>query len=128
VVLFKEAVGLCAPRCQVEEAEDGEVLLETLADLDRSRRLKEILFILLDMRMPRRDGIEVLYEIKGNPRYRSIPVIIWSGEETEKYMPRAYALGCNTFVEKPVGYEALLRKVRDLTHYWLGLAKLPAQA
>lgn len=113
VAMFQEAMSECGD-CQVEIAADGQYLLEMLAALDRSGNLGDVHFIVLDVGLPRKDGIEVLFEIKKNPRYRPIPVIIFTGGRMERNIVKAYALGCSSYVEKPGSYESLLATLRGL--------------
>lgn len=125
VIMFKEAVHETWPDCRVESAPDGESLLKMLDSLDRRKKLNDLSFIVLDVSMPKKDGIQVLFDLKIDEKYRPIPVIMWSGSGNEKDKLRAYAMGCNTFVVKPDNYEGLVRKVKGLFEYWMRLASLP---
>ncbi len=76
--------------------------------------------ILLDLRLPRVDGLVVLDKIKGQPELRSIPVIILTTSDAEKDVRRAYDYYVNSYLVKPVGYEEFSRLMNDLGYYWLG--------
>jgi two-component system response regulator len=76
-------------------------------------------FILLDLNMPKKDGREVLKEIKQNPAYKKIPVIIFSTTNNEQEMRRCYELGANSYITKPNSFENLIKTVAVLRSYWI---------
>jgi CheY-like chemotaxis protein len=75
--------------------------------------------ILLDLRLPRVDGIEVLQAIKEAPELRQIPVVVLTTSEAEKDVARAYHNHANSYLVKPVGYEEFVKLMQDLGFYWL---------
>jgi two-component system response regulator len=82
-------------------------------------------FILLDLNMPKKDGREVLKEIKQNPEWKKIPVVIFSTTSNEQEMLRCYELGANSYVTKPNSFEHLLEIVATLREYWVQTTSLP---
>jgi CheY-like chemotaxis protein len=76
--------------------------------------------ILLDLRLPRVDGIDVLKSIKESEELRSIPVVILTTSEAEKDVKRAYFNHANSYLVKPVGFEEFRKMMDDLGFYWLG--------
>ena len=76
--------------------------------------------ILLDLRLPRVDGLVVLHNIKENSELKSIPVIILTTSEAEKDVARAYDNYANSYLVKPVGFEEFSKLMNDLGFYWLG--------
>lgn len=76
--------------------------------------------ILLDLRLPRVDGLEVLRMIKENEELKNIPVIILTTSEAERDVTRAYDNHVNSYLVKPVGYEEFSKLMNDLGFYWLG--------
>ncbi len=76
--------------------------------------------ILLDLRLPRVDGLEVLQSIKQQDETKSIPVIILTTSEAEKDVARAYDNYVNSYLVKPVGFEEFSKLMNDLGFYWLG--------
>jgi len=81
--------------------------------------------ILLDLNMPRKDGREVLAEIKGDPRLRQIPVVVLTTSKAEEDIIRSYALGVNSFITKPVTFEGLVEAMTVFTQYWFEIVALP---
>jgi len=76
--------------------------------------------ILLDLRLPRVDGLEVLRKIKENPELKPIPVIVLTTSEAERDVARAYDNYVNSYLVKPVGFEEFSKLMNDLGFYWLG--------
>jgi two-component system response regulator len=83
--------------------------------------------ILLDVRLPRVDGLEVLRRIKADPRTRTIPVVVLTSSPDERTMVESYQLGVNSYIVKPVDFEQFAESVRSLGLYWLLLNHSPAQ-
>ncbi len=86
------------------------------ANRDRDLRLR---VIVLDVKLPKIDGFEVLRELKANPQTRSIPVVMLTSSNIDGDVARAYELGANSYVQKPVDFERFRRTVRDLGIYWM---------
>ena len=83
--------------------------------------------VLLDLNMPRKDGREVLREIKADPGLRGIPVVILTTSKAEEDVVRSYRDGVNSFITKPVTFSALLDVVQTLGKYWLQVVDLPPE-
>jgi CheY-like chemotaxis protein len=81
--------------------------------------------ILLDLNMPKKDGREVLAEIKSEPRLRQIPVVVLTTSKTEEDIVRSYELGVNSFITKPVTFEGLVAAMTVFTQYWFEIVALP---
>lgn len=81
--------------------------------------------ILLDLNMPRKDGREALQEIKADPRFRSIRIVIMTTSKAEADIVRSYNLSAASYIAKPVTFEALVDVVRTLGKYWLEIVELP---
>jgi chemotaxis family two-component system response regulator Rcp1 len=81
--------------------------------------------ILLDINMPRKDGREVLKEIKDDPRLRRIPVVILTTSEAEEDILHTYDLHANCYITKPVDFDQFLRVVKSIEDFWLTVVKLP---
>ena len=89
----------------------------------RLRRAPKV--ILLDLKLPKVDGLEVLRQIKGDARTRHIPVVVLTSSREEQDVIRTYQLGVNSYVVKPVDFEKFCESVTKLGWYWLMLNQPP---
>jgi len=106
--------------------ENGVELIDYLQSILQSGIEAEMpRFILLDLNMPKKDGREVLKEIKQNPHLRQIPVIIFSTTNNELEMRRCYELGANSYITKPNSFESLIKTVSALRSYWIHTTSIP---
>ncbi len=99
--------------------ENGIELLEYLNRLDSADNIMAPRFILLDLNMPKKDGREVLREIKQNEQTKQIPVIIFSTTNNEQEMRRCYELGANSYITKPNSFENLIKTVAAIRSHWI---------
>lgn len=83
--------------------------------------------ILLDLNLPRKDGREVLEEIKADPDLRHIPVVVLTSSEAEQDIVRAYDLHANCYVTKPVDLDQFIHVVRSIEDFWFTIVKLPSE-
>lgn len=81
--------------------------------------------ILLDLNMPKKDGREALKEIKLDPKLRQIPIVVFTTSQAEEDVFRTYNLGVNSFVTKPVAFDALVQIMKELSRYWFEIVELP---
>lgn len=127
-VLLQRAVGKRARNCRLQHAEDGETAIDYLAGEGRYANRLEHPFpqiILLDLKLPRKSGFDVLDWLKGQPRLRSLPVIVLSSSDEPQDMRRAYAAGANSYLVKPPHYTGLADMVEKIESYWLKLNERP---
>lgn len=104
--------------------------VEALAYLRRQGRYANSVqpdLILLDLNLPKKDGREVLAEIKADEHLMKIPVIILTTSAAEEDIARAYTRHANCYITKPVDLDQFLRVVQSIESFWLTLVKLPAQ-
>ena len=83
--------------------------------------------ILLDLNLPRKDGREVLEEVKGDPELRTIPVVVLTSSEAERDIARAYALHANCYITKPVDLDQFITVVKSIEDFWFSIVKLPQE-
>jgi FOG: CheY-like receiver len=112
----------------IYHVEDGEAALDyvyrrgTYSDHKKFPRPD---LILLDLRLPRIDGLEVLKQIKRDLTLQAIPVVVLTTSDAEKDLAQAYEYHANSYVTKPVNFENFSRLLRDLGYYWLAWNKRP---
>jgi chemotaxis family two-component system response regulator Rcp1 len=84
--------------------------------------------ILLDLNLPRKDGREVLLEIKSDPRLRTIPIVVLTTSRAEQDVLRSYELQANCYITKPVDLEQFMTVVKSIEDFWLTIVTLPHPA
>lgn len=115
---------------QVAIARDGEEALDYLfcrgihaqRSLDNPPRL-----VLLDLKLPKIDGLQVLDEIKKNPATKAIPVVILTASREEQDLVNSYRLGVNSYIQKPVDFEQFRQTVKQLGLFWLVVNQPPPE-
>jgi two-component system, response regulator len=113
---------------QIQLVRDGEEALDflfcrgTFADrrFDRAPRL-----VLLDLKLPKVDGLQVLKDVKADPRTKAIPIIILTSSKEERDLVASYQLGVNSYIQKPVSFSDFQEVVRQLGMYWLLVNNTP---
>lgn len=114
---------------KIDFVENGVELLNYLDSIYQDKRTEDKSypgFILLDLNMPKKDGREVLKELKQHPVFKKIPVIIFTTTKNELEIKRCYELGANSYVVKPISFDALLKVVENIRSYWFYTASIPA--
>ncbi len=107
-------------RDELHFVENGMEVIDYLDSLSPDKSEVRIpRFILLDLNMPKKDGREVLKEIKQQPDFKHIPVIIFSTTNNELEMKKCYELGANSYITKPNSFESLVKTVAALRSYWI---------
>ena len=106
-------------------ARDGEEAAELLWSIGRRPRPRPPDLVLLDLNLPRKDGRELLAEMKADPALRSIPVIVLTTSSAAEDIAQAYDLRANGYVVKPHGLDAFTSAIRATERFWLALAELP---
>lgn len=100
----------------IEVARDGEEALAWLARWDAGEPTPAV--ILLDLKLPRVDGLEVLARLKAHPVYRSLPVVVLTTSAENQDVRRAYDLGVNSYIVKPVDFEKFVEVASQIEVYW----------
>lgn len=113
----------------IQVARDGAEALEFIFCTDRfaQRKLEDgPKVILLDLKLPLVDGLEVLRRIKADPRTQAIPVVVMTSSKEESDLVESYKIGVNSYIVKPVDFEQFTEAVRQFGFYWLLLNQIPS--
>jgi CheY-like chemotaxis protein len=121
-----ESLGEGRVRNRVHWVEDGEEAMTFLRRRGGHAAAPRPDLILLDWKLPRMGGAEVLAEVKQDPDLRRIPVVILSKSDDEKHILQAYDRHANCYVTKPIDMDKFMDAVRSIEDFWLSLVRLPA--
>jgi CheY-like chemotaxis protein len=113
-------------RNRVHRVEDGEEAMAFLRRQGRHAAAPLPDLILLDLNMPRMNGLEVLAEIKQHPVWKRIPVVMMTASDKEQDIIAAYDRHANCYVTKPLDMEQFIEAVRSIEDFWLSIVRLPA--
>jgi len=114
---------------EITVVEDGVEAVEWLLQPDAQGMFRDVpSVVLLDLKLPRMDGLEVLRLIRSDARTRHLPVVILTSSKEEADLVRGYELGANSYVRKPVDFGDFLEATRQLGLYWLVLNETPRGA
>jgi len=125
--LTTEALKEARVRNKLTHIADGIEALALLRQQGKYAGSQRPDLILLDLNLPRKDGREVLAEIKADDRLKRIPVVILTTSQAEEDILKAYNLNANCYVSKPVDLDQFIRVVRTIKDFWLTIVKLPAE-
>ena len=107
---------------------DGEEIMSYLLHEDGYQNVSFPDLILLDLNLPKKNGFEVLAEIKTNPKFRIIPVIVLTSSDAEHDIVRSYMLHANSYIVKPTNYFNFFQAIKKLELFWLNLVQLPSES
>ena len=125
VFLTREALRETKMHVLLNIVEDGAKALDFLRQTGSYQHVQRPDLILLDWNLPKKNGSEVLTEIKADPDLALIPVVILTTSEAEQDIVKAYSLHANCFITKPVDLEQFIRVVNAIEDFWLTIVKLP---
>lgn len=123
--LTKEALKEAKLKNRLDMVQDG---VEAMSYLRREGEYAKAVrpdLILLDLNMPRKDGREVLKEIKEDPELKRIPVVVLTTSDAEQDIAKSYDLHTNCYIKKPVDLDQFMKIVQSITHFWLNIVVLP---
>jgi chemotaxis family two-component system response regulator Rcp1 len=126
IELIRDALQFGRVTNRISVATDGET---ALAFLNRARGFEDAPLpdlILLDLNLPKKDGFEVLKEVKDHPVMSRVPVVILTSSHADRDILKSYNLHANCFISKPVDVDEFLDTVRSTGEFWLSIVKLPA--
>jgi two-component system, chemotaxis family, response regulator Rcp1 len=125
ISLTREGLAAAAYSGQIESVGDG---VEALAFLNRKGEFANVSkpdLVILDLNLPKRDGLAVLAAMKAGPELRKIPVVIFSSSQLGRDISRSYELGANCYISKPGNLRDYFSTMRAIEQFWFGSASLP---
>jgi CheY-like chemotaxis protein len=125
--LAKEALRDAKVRNNLTWIPDGVEAISFLRRQGRFEKAPRPDLILLDLNLPKKDGREVLSEIKSDDAFRRIPVVILTTSQAEEDILKAYHLNANCYISKPVDLDQFIRVVKTIEDFWLTIVKLPSE-
>jgi two-component system response regulator len=125
VELVQEALSVWNSPTHLSAVDDGEKALRFLHRKGPYAQAPTPELILLDLNLPKKDGIEVLQEIKNDGRLAQIPVIVLTTSDRENDVKKAYSMHANCYLTKPLEIDDFIAKVRAIEQFWLNHARLP---
>ena len=114
------------PLDRIAVARDGEEALNFLfCQKSQGGSLEGLKLVLLDLKLPKVDGIEVLREIKNRPETKALPVVVMTSSAEERDLVACYQLGANSYVQKAVNFERFQQVIQTLGLYWVEINQMP---
>ncbi|MHC5733712.1 response regulator [Nostoc sp.] len=107
--------------------EDGVEAMAFLRKQDKYAKAAHPDIVLLDLNLPRKDGREVLAEIKGDENLKRIPVVVLTTSQAEEDILKAYNLCANCYITKPVDFDQFVKIVQSIENFWFAIVKLPPE-
>jgi two-component system response regulator len=128
VLLTKQAFKTIESNVNIEVVRDGEIALSRLNLLGEfaGKKLPDLIF--LDWNIPKKDGRELLADIKADERLRRIPVVIMTSSAAERDIIDAYSLHANSYIIKPMDLKQFISVARSIESFWFDLAVIPSSA
>lgn len=123
--LTEEALKEYEIKVNLDVAVDGEEAMSFLRKEGKYADARTPDLIFLDLNMPKKDGRQVLREIKDDPKLKSIPVVVLTISKAESDVVQAYELHANCYVVKPLDFNQFSEVVKQIVEFWFGIVKLP---
>jgi two-component system, chemotaxis family, response regulator Rcp1 len=124
VRLIREALNQTPLQIQITLARDGVEAMDYLRQSEAGLVNRPDM-ILLDLNLPRKNGREVLAEVKASPRLKQIPVLVMTSSKADEDITQAYSLNANCYITKPQNLQEYIDVVRSIEDFWFGTATLP---
>jgi len=105
---------------------DGESAIEYLSKVGENGLNSRPDIIFLDLNLPKKNGLEVLEEVKSNPLLRSIPIVVLTTSNSEEHIYRSYRLNANCYIIKPVDFDQFINVAKVIESFWFNIARLPS--
>ncbi|MBS7656326.1 MAG: response regulator [Candidatus Bathyarchaeia archaeon] len=127
VLITKRAFAMGRIYNKLYVVQDGEEAIDFVRKRGKYKDAPTPALILLDLKLPKVNGFEVLKEIKSDENLKSIPVIVLTSSERDKDIEEAYKMGCNNYIVKPVSFENFIKTVVEIREYWLIISRIPTR-
>ena len=127
VRLAKEALRESKMKNTLDVVNDGVEAMHYLNKEDKYVSKNTPDLIILDLNLPKKDGREVLSEIKNNEKLKHIPVVIMTVSQSEEDILRSYNLHANCFISKPLDFNQFIKVVQSIEEFWVTIVKLPGK-
>jgi CheY-like chemotaxis protein len=128
ILLTEEALSDAKIANELHSVMDGEAAMAFLRREGEHADAPRPDLVILDLNLPKKDGREVLTEIREDPELTSLPVIVLSTSGAAEDIAGSYARHVNAYIQKPVDFDEFLRVVRSMEEFWLSIVKLPSRA
>ena len=125
--LAREALAESKLANRLETVEDGEEAMEYLLQQGKYKNAVRPDLILLDLNLPKKDGREVLAEIKTHEELKRIPVVVLTTSKDEEDVLKAYNLHANCYITKPIDFTQFIKVVKSIEDFWLSIVVLPTE-
>jgi len=125
VIITRRAIEKGGIRNRLYVVPDGEEALNFLRKEGKYKDVPRPGLVLLDLKMPKIDGFEVLKQVKNDNDLKFIPIVVLTSSGRDEDVRRAYTLGCNSYLVKPEKFEKLTETVMEIDQYWLRISRIP---
>jgi chemotaxis family two-component system response regulator Rcp1 len=127
ILLTREAIGDARIANELNAVMDGEAAMAYLRQEGEYAGVARPDLVILDLNLPKKDGRQVLREIREDPELTALPVLVLSTSGAKEDIAGAYAEHVNAYIQKPVDFEEFVRVVRSMEEFWLSIVKLPSR-
>lgn len=123
--LVTEVLGEQIPHAHMHVARDGEEGIDYLYQRNMHSDAPRPDFVLLDLNLPKRSGLEILQAMKGDPALRLMPIIVFTSSEAPRDIEKCYCLSANCYITKPSDLDLFTDKMKMVANFWCQMAQLP---
>ena len=110
---------------KIDVVRDGAAALDYLFQRGEYKNFDPPHLVFLDLKLPKVSGIEILKQLRANPKTKYLPIVIFTSSKEEQDLVESYKFGANSYIQKPVGFEEFSKAVNTLGLYWLVLNQFP---
>jgi CheY-like chemotaxis protein len=128
VLLVQRALKKASAGTRIHSVSDGDQAISYLSgtgEFSDRERFPMPHLVLLDLKMPRKSGLEVLQWVRDQPIFKKVVIVVFTSSKHDQDITKAYELGANSYLVKPVGFDALFETIKSVNHYWGALNQSP---